>query len=92
MTDVLPALAEYGVAIFSVGVSLTVVWLLLSKFMKHSESQSEAFTTTVKDLADRHERERERWTDVETQRMSKTDDVLSELKDAIRESIRNNKG
>lgn len=91
MLDILPVLAEYGIAVFSVGVSLAVVWLLMSKFIRHSESQSRAFTDAVADLADRHERERGTWIKSESERLARSDAVLSELKDAIRESIQRNR-
>ena len=91
MLEMIPALAEYGVAVFTVGVSLSVVWLLMNKFLRHSELQSKNFTETVTDLADRHERERGEWVRTETERLGRTDAVLLELRDAIRESI-NQKG
>lgn len=89
MHETLTALAEYGIGIFSVGTSLAIIWLLFNKLIKHTERQNESFTGTVKDLADRHERERATWSEVEGRRASQTDKVLSELRDVIRDSIKN---
>ena len=92
METMLPALAEYGIGIFSVGLSLFVAWKLIEKFIRHTETQTESFNKTVTDLADRHERERDRWSETEGIRLERSDKVLSELRDAIHESIKNRKG
>jgi hypothetical protein len=81
-------LAEYGVAIFTVGLCITLVWLLFNNFLKHTEKQNQAFSDSVKDIADRHERERHDWLSSEERRSEQTTEVLSDLRDIIKESIR----
>lgn len=91
MLESLPSLAEYGIAIFTVGVTLFVVRTLITRFIDHTETQTEKFSSTVTDLADRHERERSVWSQAEGQRLERTDKVLSELREAIQESIKHSK-
>jgi hypothetical protein len=81
-------LAEYGIAIFTVGLCITVVWLLFNNFLKHTERQTETFSKSVSDLADRHERERNDWLSSEERRANQTNEVLSDLKEIIKDSLR----
>ena len=82
-------LAEYGIAIFTVGLCVTIIWLLFKNFLSHTEKQTQTFSESVREIADRHERERENWLTSEERRSEQTTEVLSDLRDIIRESIRN---
>ena len=81
-------LAEYGIAIFTVGLCITVIWLLFKNFLKHTERQTQTFSESVREIADRHERERVVWLSSEEKRSNQTNEVLSDLRDIIKESIR----
>lgn len=91
MFETLPSLAEYGIAIFTVGVTLFVVRTLITRFIEHTETQTDKFSSTITDLADRHEKERNNWSEMEEHRLERTDKVLSELREAIQESIKYSK-
>ena len=82
-------LAEYGIAIFTVGLCVTVIWLLFKNFLTHTERQTQTFSESVREIADRHERERSEWLSSEERRSNQTTEVLADLKEIIRESIRN---
>lgn len=81
-------LAEYGIAIFTVGLCVTIIWLLFNNFLKHAEKQNESFSRSVSGIADRHERERRDWLASEERRADQAHEILTELRDVIRESMR----
>ena len=87
MSDIFK-LAEYGIAIFTVGLCVTIIWLLFKNFLNHTERQTQTFSDSVREIADRHERERASWLTSEERRSEQTTEVLSGLREIIRESIR----
>lgn len=87
MSDVYK-LAEYGIAIFTVGTCITLIWLLFSRFLKHTEKQNENFSESVKEIAERHAQERHVWLSSEERRTQQTTEVLTDLRDIIKDSIR----